>query len=88
MLRQLLAKANQGVSQILIFLCQGYQKAWSAVMPPRCRFYPTCSQYAIEALRTHTVPYAVWLIVKRLVKCQPCCRGGYDPVPEKKPKAL
>jgi uncharacterized protein len=48
-----------------------------------CRYYPTCSEYATTALKKHSIPYAVLLIVKRVLWCNPLSHGGYDPVPEK-----
>ncbi|MCX7963656.1 MAG: membrane protein insertion efficiency factor YidD [Candidatus Sumerlaea chitinivorans] len=59
-----------------------YQRLISPVLPPSCRFYPTCSNYALEALQTHGLFRALGLIVWRLARCQPLCKGGYDPVPE------
>ncbi|MCI5778915.1 MAG: membrane protein insertion efficiency factor YidD [Lentisphaeria bacterium] len=51
-------------------------------MPCRCRFQPTCSQYAVEALRQRGLWMGCVLTVWRILRCQPFCRGGYDPVPE------
>jgi putative membrane protein insertion efficiency factor len=53
---------------------------------PKCRFYPTCSQYAVEAIEIHGVLKGVILAVLRLVRCNPLFPGGYDPVPRKKEK--
>ncbi|WP_026691793.1 membrane protein insertion efficiency factor YidD [Alteribacter aurantiacus] len=61
-----------------------YQKYISRFTPPSCRFYPTCSQYGIEAYQRFGVWKGTWLTVKRIVKCQPLHPGGIDPVPEKK----
>jgi putative membrane protein insertion efficiency factor len=58
-----------------------YRLLISPWLPPMCRFEPTCSAYALEALRTHPVHRALWLIVWRLWRCQPFYPGGYDPVP-------
>lgn len=52
-----------------------------AVMGPTCRFHPSCSQYAIEALRKHGALKGSWLAIRRIVRCQPFCEGGIDPVP-------
>ena len=62
-------------------LIRGYQvaMAWS---PPRCRFAPTCSQYALEAVTAHGAVKGTWLAIRRLGKCHPWHAGGYDPVPE------
>ena len=65
-------------------LCVGlirfYQLFISPLFPPTCRFYPTCSQYAIEAIQKKGVLRGGWLAVKRIAKCHPSHSGGYDPV--------
>lgn len=71
---------------LFIFLIRVYQKCISPFTPPSCRFYPTCSEYAAEALERFGFFYGSWLTVKRLLKCQPFHSGGFDPVPEKKVK--
>lgn len=58
-----------------------YQKWISPLLGPRCRFYPTCSAYMYTAVERYGVPKGVWLGLKRLLRCQPFCKGGYDPVP-------
>jgi hypothetical protein len=58
-----------------------YKSAISPWLPPACRFQPTCSEYAIEAVQVHGTARGLWLTVKRLARCQPFCRGGFDPVP-------
>lgn len=65
----------------LIALLRLYQLAVSPWLPPACRFQPSCSAYAIEALQLHGVARGAWLAVKRLARCHPFSRGGYDPVP-------
>ncbi|MDN5873236.1 MAG: membrane protein insertion efficiency factor YidD [Sinobacteraceae bacterium] len=76
-----MAADSENVQQLLIFLIRIYQRLISPLLGPRCRFYPSCSQYAVEAIRVHGVfrglAYAVW----RLVRCHPLNPGGYDPVP-------
>jgi putative membrane protein insertion efficiency factor len=72
---------KNALSKSLQFLVKLYQYTFGLVLPPACRFHPTCSEYAREALQTHSLHYAIWLIVKRLLKCQPLCKGGIDPVP-------
>ncbi|ASC92015.1 membrane protein insertion efficiency factor YidD, partial [Alcaligenes faecalis] len=62
-------------------LVRGYQLFISPLLGPRCRFYPTCSQYAIQALRTHGPLKGTWLATRRLVRCHPWHPGGHDPVP-------
>ena len=70
--------------QVLIFPIRIYQRFISPLMRPHCRFYPTCSQYAAEAIERHGPLKGLWLAVRRILKCHPFHPGGYDPVPEKK----
>lgn len=65
------------------WLIQFYRLFISPMLGPRCRFYPSCSVYALEALEQHSIGYALWLILKRLARCQPWGGSGYDPVPPK-----
>ncbi|MGH3170995.1 MAG: membrane protein insertion efficiency factor YidD [Trebonia sp.] len=58
-----------------------YQRFVSPLLAPRCRFAPSCSQYAVEALRTHGAIRGLWLSARRLARCHPFHPGGYDPVP-------
>lgn len=58
-----------------------YQLGISPLTPPSCRFVPTCSQYAVEAIRRHGVVRGGWLAIKRLLRCHPWGGSGYDPVP-------
>ncbi|APH36875.1 MULTISPECIES: membrane protein insertion efficiency factor YidD [Bacillus] len=71
---------------IMIAFIRGYQKFISPLTPPSCRFYPTCSQYGIEAVKTHGALKGGWLTLKRILKCHPFHPGGVDPVPDKKEK--
>jgi putative membrane protein insertion efficiency factor len=64
-----------------IALIKLYQWIVSPLLGPKCRFTPTCSQYAIEALKKHGVFKGLWLTVKRLGRCHPWGGHGYDPVP-------
>jgi putative membrane protein insertion efficiency factor len=66
---------------IFIFLIRIYQLTLSRLMPPSCRFYPSCSQYGLEAFQKHGVFKGGWLTMKRVARCQPFNPGGYDPVP-------
>lgn len=69
------------MKHILVFLITLYQKLLSPWLPPSCRYTPTCSQYAKEALLRHGPLRGSLLALKRLVKCHPFHAGGYDPVP-------
>ncbi|MCR8843193.1 membrane protein insertion efficiency factor YidD [Paenibacillus sp. SC116] len=60
-----------------------YRRFLSPLKPPSCRFYPTCSQYALEAIDVHGAAKGSWLAMKRIACCHPFHRGGYDPVPPK-----
>lgn len=62
---------------------RGYQRVLSPLLGPRCRYLPTCSEYAYEAWGQHGVLAGSWLAVRRLVRCHPFHEGGYDPVPRK-----
>jgi uncharacterized protein len=61
-----------------------YQAGISPLIGPRCRFAPSCSAYALEALTEHGALRGSWLAFRRLLRCQPFCSGGYDPVPPAK----
>lgn len=65
-----------------ILLLRLYKRIVSPLLPPACRFYPSCSQYAADAIATHGVLRGTGLAVMRLAKCHPWNAGGYDPVPE------
>ncbi|HEY3808741.1 MAG TPA: membrane protein insertion efficiency factor YidD [Steroidobacteraceae bacterium] len=67
--------------KLLCFLIRSYQLTISPLLGPRCRFYPCCSQYAIEALHQHGSGRGIWLTLRRLARCHPFHAGGYDPVP-------
>ena len=69
------------VARILAALIRGYQVTISKVTPSRCRFYPSCSQYALEAVRGHGALRGSWLAIKRVARCHPFHPGGIDPVP-------
>ncbi len=72
------------ISKLLIKLIILYRKNISPRKIPCCRFTPTCSAYAIEALETHGAFKGTALAVWRVLRCNPLCHGGYDPVPPKK----
>ena len=58
-----------------------YQRAVSPLFPPRCRYIPTCSEYALEAVEKYGAVKGSWLAAKRILRCNPFHKGGYDPVP-------
>lgn len=66
---------------LLILLIKIYKICVSPFLPPACRFYPTCSDYALEAIRKHGALKGSYLAVRRLLRCHPLCEGGFDPVP-------
>jgi uncharacterized protein len=66
---------------LLAGLVRGYQLVISPALPPSCRFTPSCSQYALEAITRHGAVRGTWLTVLRLVRCHPFHPGGFDPVP-------
>ncbi len=72
------------LKRIIITLIRGYQKNISAYTRPHCRYTPTCSQYAIEAVETHGAFKGCALAFWRILRCNPFSKGGYDPVPPKK----
>lgn len=68
------------VKRVLILLVRGYQYSLGYLFPRSCRFYPSCSEYAISALESRGVFRGSWLAMKRIAKCHPFHPGGYDPV--------
>lgn len=66
---------------LLIWLIRGYRRFISPLLPPSCRFQPTCSQYAIQAIERFGLSKGGSLAVKRIMRCHPFHPGGYDPVP-------
>ena len=80
------AAARQDIAvRALVGVLRGYQRFVSPLIPPSCRFTPSCSEYAVQALRTHGVLYGAWLTVRRLLRCAPWHPGGWDPVPPARP---
>ena len=67
---------------IVTLLIRFYRKFISPLKKPCCRFTPTCSQYALDAVREFGVIFGLSLTVWRILRCNPFCKGGYDPVPE------
>ena len=72
------------MSKILLLFIAFYRRCISVNFAPRCRYNPTCSQYAMEAIKIHGAFFGSFLAVFRILRCNPLTRGGYDPVPPKK----
>jgi putative membrane protein insertion efficiency factor len=68
---------------VLKSLIRLYQITFGVIITPRCRYFPTCSQYSVEAYEVHGVITGTWLTLKRLIKCNPFAGSGYDPVPKR-----
>jgi uncharacterized protein len=69
------------IARLLILITRGWQIGPSAILPPTCRFSPSCSAYAIEALSRYGAVRGAWLSAKRILRCHPWGGHGYDPVP-------
>ncbi|MET0397064.1 MAG: membrane protein insertion efficiency factor YidD [Longimicrobiaceae bacterium] len=69
------------LARALISAIRFYQKGISPLTPASCRFQPSCSQYGLEAVQRYGAARGSWLAVRRLARCHPFCKGGYDPVP-------
>ena len=78
---KLLQLLNKAFAELLMLLVKFYRYSISPLLPPSCRFTPTCSQYALEALRRHGAIKGFWLTIKRILRCHPWGGSGYDPVP-------
>lgn len=70
-------------AKLAVVAIKCYRVLISSWTPPRCRFYPTCSQYMIQAMETHGFLRGSYLGIKRILRCHPLNEGGYDPVPER-----
>lgn len=68
---------------LLVCFIRAYQRLISPLLGPRCRFHPSCSQYALEAIERHGVVKGGWLALRRIARCHPLNPGGHDPVPDR-----
>ncbi len=71
------------MKKILIFPIKLYQRVISPLLPPSCKYYPTCSNYAVQAIEKHGVFLGSLMALTRILRCNPFVSGGYDPVPDK-----
>jgi uncharacterized protein len=79
------AAGPSAAARILLTLLSGYRRFISPALGPHCRFYPSCSAYAVGAVRGHGALRGSWLTVRRLSRCHPFHPGGLDPVPPARP---
>lgn len=70
------------MKQLLLGLIHFYQRFVSPLKPPTCRYYPTCSQYAVQAIERFGSLRGSYLAIRRILRCHPFCSGGIDPVPD------
>lgn len=73
------------IARALVLCLRGYKRFISPLLGPRCRFVPSCSEYAMQAIGTHGAARGSWLAARRLARCHPLHPGGYDPVPDASP---
>ena len=69
------------MKRLLLLLVQSYRSCISPLLPPSCRYYPTCSAYAMEAIERYGARRGGWMALRRILRCHPFHAGGYDPVP-------
>ena len=68
------------MSRLMMFLIRGYQKYISPMIGPHCRFIPTCSEYSYQAFSRYGFFKGAYLSIRRILRCHPFCKGGYDPL--------
>lgn len=78
-----LGRISHSIARSIIYAIEAYRTMISPLRPPSCRFTPTCSQYAVDAVGEYGVLRGTWLSLVRLAKCGPWHRGGWDPIPER-----
>lgn len=78
-----MATLSKAIQYVILFLIRIYRYVISPLLGPRCRFYPSCSNYAEEAIKIHGAMKGSWLATKRICRCHPFNPGGIDNVPEK-----
>lgn len=78
------AKIKKFLTALIIGPIKIYQYAISPFLGSHCRYYPSCSHYAVESVQRHGALKGLWMALRRLSRCHPWHEGGYDPVPEKK----
>ncbi|KAF1689939.1 membrane protein insertion efficiency factor YidD [Pseudoxanthomonas koreensis] len=71
------------IDRLLILALRGYKRFVSPLLGPRCRFVPSCSEYAMQAIARHGAARGGWMAMRRLARCHPLHPGGLDPVPER-----
>ena len=79
-----MAKIIDSISTGFTFIIRAYQYFISPLFGNRCRFYPSCSCYAIDAIQSRGLFYGLYLVLRRILRCHPWSQGGFDPVPERK----
>ncbi|MBP1998593.1 putative membrane protein insertion efficiency factor [Peptostreptococcus canis] len=79
-IKNIFCKLSIILAKMCIILIRYYQKFISPLLGPRCRFYPTCSQYSIQAFKKYGFLKGLWLTIRRVSKCHPFHPGGYDPL--------
>lgn len=83
MCRRIMGAINQAITFVCLIPVKAYQLFISPFLGQRCRFYPSCSHYATEAIKKHGVLRGGYLSLRRILRCQPLSEGGIDEVPEK-----